>query len=260
MIDIHTHILPGVDDGAKTIEDSVQMIRQAIDSGVEVICVTPHILNGVTPVIEEKINRTFQLLRSQVVERKLKIKLILGSEIYMRQDMESLSRFNFFSLNQTGKYILMELPLGQLPSGVDQLIYGLQLEGITPIIAHPERSITEKNQIKEIENLIHLGALMQINAGSLLGHSGKLARKMAERLLKLDLAHIMASDAHNPSSRSIAVLPQAFRKVSQLVGKRKAEELVMHNPCQILKGERIFRSDREVDEEDKIVQLEVATF
>lgn len=257
MIDIHTHILPGVDDGAKTIEDSIQMIKQAIDAGVEVICATPHILNGVTSIFEEKINRTFQLLHSQVAERKLKIKLILGSEIYIRQDMDSLSKFEFFSLNQTGKYVLMELPLGQLPSGVDRLIYGLQLEGITPIIAHPERSITEKNQPKSIENLIRLGALMQINAGSLLGYSGKLPRKTAELLLKQNLVHIMASDAHDPSSRSVAVLPQAFKKVSGLVSKRKAEELFVYNPCKILKGEKLFKNDMGIDREDKIAQLEI---
>ncbi len=259
MIDLHTHILPGVDDGAKTMEDSIQMIEQAIDAGVEVICTTPHILNGVVPTFQEKINRTFQLLRSQIEERKLKIKLTLGSEIYMRQDMGSLSQLNFFSLNQTGKYILMELPLGQLPSGVDRLIYSLQLEGITPIIAHPERSITKKDQLKDIENLIRLGALMQINAGSLLGHFGSFPKKMAELLLKHNLVHIMASDAHNPSSRSVAVLPQAFRKVSKLVGKRKAEELVMHNPYKVLKGEKLFRNDREVNREDKFAQLEIDT-
>jgi protein-tyrosine phosphatase len=257
MIDIHTHILPGVDDGAKTIEDSIQMIKQAIDAGVEVICATPHILNGVTPIFEEKINRTFQLLFSQVAERKLKIKLSLGSEIYIRQDMDSLSKFDFFSLNQTGKYILMEFPLGQLPSGVDRLIYGLQLEDITPIIAHPERSITEKNQLKSIENLIRLGALMQINAGSLLGYFGKHLRKMAELMLKQNLVHIMASDAHDPSSRSVASLPQAFKKVSGLVSKRKAEELFVYNPCKILKGEKLFKNDMEVDRKDKIAQLEI---
>jgi protein-tyrosine phosphatase len=237
MIDIHTHILPGVDDGAETVQDSIQMIEQAIELGVEAICATPHILNGVNSTSQEKINRAFQLIHSQVDERKLKIKLILGSEIYIRKDMNSLSRFNFFSLNQTGRYILMELPLGQLPSSLDRLIYDLRLQGITPIIAHPERSISEKSQLKDIENLIRLGALMQINAGSLLSHYGKLARKMGECLLTRNLIHIMASDAHNPSSRSVAVLPQAFRRVSQLLGKRKAEELIMYTPYKILKGE-----------------------
>lgn len=99
MIDIHTHILPGLDESAKTVEDSIQMIKQAIDLGVEILCATPHILNGVSPEFQEKIDRTFQLLHSQVIRKKLNIKLMLGSEIYLRQDMDSLSRFSFFSLN-----------------------------------------------------------------------------------------------------------------------------------------------------------------
>ena len=245
MIDIHTHILPGVDDGAETIEDSIQMIKQAIDCGVKVICATPHILDEIAPTFPEKINRTFQFLYSQVKEKKLNIKLTLGSEIYVRQDMDSLRRFNFFSLNQTGKYILMELPLGQLPSGVDQLIFNLELESITPIIAHPERSMIEKNQLKDIENLIRLGALMQINAGSLLNHFGKSPRKMAELLLKQNLVHIVASDAHNPSSRSVAVMAEAFRKVSRMVGNRKAEELFKLNPLKVLQAKELSENEKE---------------
>ncbi len=139
---------------------------------------------------------------------------MLRSEIYIREDMDSLSRFSFFSLNQTDKYILMELPLGQLPSGVDKVIYDLKMEGITPIIAHPERSVTERDQLKDIENFLRLGALMQINPGSLLDHSGRFHKKATEWLLEMDLAHIMASDAHNPSHRCVALLPQALKKVS----------------------------------------------
>jgi protein-tyrosine phosphatase len=258
MIDIHTHILPGVDDGAKTIEDSLQMIQQAIDVGIEVICATPHILDGVTPPFQEKVNRTFQLLHSQVKERELKIKLVLGSEIYIRHDIKSLKEFNFFSLNQTGKYILMELPLGQFPLGVKELIHDLRLEGITPIIAHPERSIIQKDQRKEIENWIRQGALMQINAGSVLGHFGKSARKTAEWLLEKNLAHIMASDAHSPSSASVEVLACAFKKVCQRVGEIKAEELVLHNPSKVLQGERLLRDEKNVIE-DSTVLLEVGS-
>jgi protein-tyrosine phosphatase len=249
MIDIHTHILPGVDDGAKTIEDSLRMIQQAIDVGIEVICATPHILDGVTPESQEKINRTFQLLHSQVEEKRLKIKLVLGSEIYVRYDMDPLKKFNFFSLNQTGKYILMELPLGLFPLGIRELIHNLRLEGITPIIAHPERSMIQKEQLKEIENWIRQGALMQINAGSVLGHFGKSAKKTAEWLLDQNLAHIMASDAHNPSSASVEVLAQAFKKVCQRVGEMKAEELVLHNPSKVLWGERLLREEKDLWQE-----------
>lgn len=246
MIDIHTHILPGLDDGAKTLEESIQMVRQAEDIGVSVICATPHIMDGVGPWLEEQIIRSFRLLHSQLVKRKIAVKLILGSEIYIRYDMESLRRFKFFSLNQTDKYVLMELPGRGLSASVGQLIRGLKLEGITVIIAHPERCFVHKDELPEIEKLIQAGALIQINAGSILGHFGKQARKIAENLLEQNLVHFVASDAHNPSSASITVLSLAFEKLSQLVGKEKTEELVIHNPSQMLAGKSLWSWEKDM--------------
>jgi protein-tyrosine phosphatase len=257
MIDIHAHILPGVDDGAKTMEDSLEMISQAADSGVEIICATPHILDGITLTLEEKINRTFQLLHSRVIKRKLDIKLMLGSEIYLREDMRSLSGFSFFSLNQTGKYVLVEMPLGRLPTGVDRVIYALKLENITPIIAHPERSLSEMNQLESLRKLIHLGALTQINAGSFLGQFGKPCRKMAESLLGQNLVHVVASDAHDPYSRPATLLRQAFNKVIRLSDEKKAGELFVQNPLRILKGERLFEGGEEANRADPVAQMEV---
>jgi protein-tyrosine phosphatase len=244
MIDIHTHILPGIDEGSETMEDSIQMIKQAIDAGIKIICATPHVLNGPSLAFEEKINQAYQLLLSQVRKRKLMVKLILGSEIYLRQDISSLNRFNFFSFNQSGKYILLELPVGLIPPGVDRLIYDLRLDDITPIIAHPERSIGEKNQIKEFEKFVHLGAMIQINAGSLLGHFGSTSRKMVNLLLRQNLAHFLASDAHDPYSRSVATLAEGFKRISRLVGNTKAEELVWDNPSKMLQGEKLFGDEK----------------
>lgn len=258
MIDLHAHILPGLDDGAKTVEDSLQMIRQAIDAGVEVICATPHILDDVTFSLQEKINRTFQLLRSQVEKNELKIKLVFGSEIYIRQDLHSLSRFNFFSLNQSEKYVLVELPLGHFPPNVDRLVHKLLLEGITPVIAHPERSIAEESQLKAVARLTCLGALIQINAGSLLGHFGRQPTRTARYLLREDIAHVMASDAHDPGPRSVAILRQAFEEACRLVGETKAKELVICNPSRILNGENLVRDQRGAAAEEGSLQTKVA--
>jgi protein-tyrosine phosphatase len=244
MIDVHTHILPGVDDGAKTVDDSLLMIRQAIDAGVEIICATPHILGGVSRFLQQKISQTFQLLVSKVEREELKVKLLLGSEIYVRRDICSLSQFNFFSPNQTGKYVLLELPLRHVPPNLHRLVNNLLLNGVTPIIAHPERSIVEKRQFKAVEDLVRLGGLTQINAGSLLGHFGSAPRKAAEYLLKRDLVNVMASDAHDPGARSIAILRQAFTEVCRSVGKTKGHELVVQNPSRILNGEEVPTNHR----------------
>jgi len=110
------------------------------------------------------------------------VHLVLGSEIYVREDINSLKKFDFFTLNKTGKYLLMELPWGQFPLHVDRIVFELQLEGQIPIIAHPERSIITKKQLGNVENLVQKGALMQVNAGSLLGFFGRKNRNFASGL------------------------------------------------------------------------------
>ncbi len=244
MIDIHTHILPGVDDGAKTLDDSVRMIRQAVDAGVTALCATPHVLNQVTPDLDRSINHSFRILQARVRENGLNIRLMLGSEIYLRPDIISLRGHSFFSLNQTGRHVLIELPLGEIPAGTDRLVYDLRLEGITPIIAHPERSLTRPRQLQEIDGLVSQGALMQVNAGSLLDHFGRLCRKMTESLLDSGLVHVVASDAHDVRSRSASVLPRALRRVARFLGPSEGQRLFEHNPGEILAG----RSPSETDE------------
>jgi protein-tyrosine phosphatase len=255
MIDIHTHILPGIDDGAKTIDDSLLMIRQAIDAGVDIICATPHILGQVSDSLRERINQTFQLVVSQVKREKLEVKLLLGSEIYVRKDIHSLSQFNFFSLNQTGKYVLIELPLGYVPPNLHRLVRNLLSHGVTPIIAHPERSISEEGQFKAIQDLVRLGAPTQINAGSLLGHFGSAPRKAAASLLEWDLVNVMASDAHDPDARSIALMRKCFAQVCRLVGKAKADELTIQNPSKILNGEKVLTTRPQKATEKVVGQL-----
>jgi protein-tyrosine phosphatase len=254
MIDIHTHVLPGIDDGARTLDDSLLMIRQAIDAGVDVICATPHILGDFSGPLREEINQAFQLVVSQAEREELKVKLLLGSEIYVRQDICLLSQFDFFSLNQTGKYLLLELPLGYVPPNLHRLVHNLLSQGLTPIIAHPERSIAEGSQFEAIQDLVHLGALTQINAGSLVGHFGSAPRKAAERLLERDLVNVMASDAHDPDTRPIALLAKSYTEVCRLAGKDKADELTTQNPSRILKGEESRPNNRGATANTEVAQ------
>lgn len=239
MIDIHTHILPGIDDGAKTIEQSLLMVKQGEKAKITTICATPHILQQITPQLEEKIHHSFDLLKTRIRQAGIKVYVALGSEIYVREDINSLKEFNFFTLNNTGRYLLMELPWGQFPPHVDRIVFELQLEGRIPIIAHPERSIITKKQLVNVENLVQKGALMQINAGSLLGFFGKKIKRMTEELLRRDLVHFLASDAHDHLSSSIEILPQALTCASKIIGREKAEKLVVSNPRQVIQGKKL---------------------
>ncbi len=239
MIDLHTHILPGVDDGAKTIEQSLSMVKQAEKAGITTICATPHVLQQATPQFEEKINHSFNLLKAKIARSGCKVYVALGSEIYVREDMDSLKRFDFFTLNNTGRYLLMELPWGQFPPHLDRIVFELQLEGQIPIIAHPERSMITKKQLANVENLVQKGALMQINAGSLLGLFGRKIKRAAEELLRQNLVHFLASDAHDHLARSVGVLPQALAYASKIIGREKAEALVLSNPRQVIQGREL---------------------
>jgi protein-tyrosine phosphatase len=142
----------------------------------------------------------------------------------------------------------MELPWGQFPPHVDQIVFELQLEGRVPIIAHPERSMITKKQLVNVENLVQKGALMQINAGSLLGFFGRKIKRMAEELLKQNLVHFLASDAHGHLSSSLEILPQAFTCASKIIGREKAEKLVVSNPQRVIQGKKLIpwiqKSDR----------------
>jgi protein-tyrosine phosphatase len=242
MIDLHTHILPGVDDGAKTMEQSLFMVKQGEKAGITTICATPHLLHQVTPQIEQKINYSFDSLRTKIANSGSKVDIVLGSEIYVREDLSSLKEFAFFTLNKTGRYLLMELPWGQIPHNVDRIVFELQLEGQIPIIAHPERSMISKRDLAKVEDLVQKGALMQVNAGSLLGLFGRKIKKMAEELLRRNLAHFLASDAHDHFSCPIEILPKALTCASKIIGGEKAEELVVSNPRQVIRGEKLTNS------------------
>jgi protein-tyrosine phosphatase len=251
MIDLHTHILPGVDDGAKTIEQSILMVNQAEKAGISTICATPHILGQVTFQLEEKIKRSFDLLKTKMTRMGSKVEIVLGSEIYVREDLDSLKQLDFFTLNNTGRYLLMELPWGQFPPHMDQVVFELLLEGKVPIIAHPERSIINKRQLVYVENLVQKGALMQINAGSLLGFLGRKIKSIAEELLRRNLVHFLASDAHDHLAFPIQILPPAFARASKIMGREKAEKLVASNPHRVIKGEKLMNIEMSLCFENK---------
>jgi protein-tyrosine phosphatase len=244
MIDVHAHILPGIDDGPRTVADSLLMMKQAQEFGVEAICATPHILDRVTPDLETAIYRAFDLVGRQAEESGLKVRLLLGSEIYLRPDVATLRRHGFFSLDRGGRYVLLELPLGRFPLGADRLIYDLRLEGITPVIAHPERSLVKPEQLQQVDGLVRQGALMQINAGSMLGRFGRLAGRMAERLLDQGLVHVIASDAHDVQDRSFRLLADAYHRTIGIIGRSQAEALFVHNPQKMLAGRSLTRGEQ----------------
>jgi len=239
MIDLHTHLLPGIDDGAKSLEEAVQIIKRGKETGITAICTTPHLSLNFRDDRTEKIMENFLELQERIIQEKIDIQLHLGSEIDLRGDFSKLKRLPFFFINQTQKYLFVELPLGEFPSFTERILFSLLIEGLSPILAHPERSLNKEGDFERIEKLKDSGILIQLNAGSLLGDFGKKIQKGAKRLLQEDLVDFMASDAHDLNRRPITVMADAFRIVKNDYGEGKGVKLFKNNPEKILQADNI---------------------
>lgn len=250
MIDLHAHIIPGVDDGAKNLDLSLKMLKQAYDHGITTVCATPHICGKTDSEFEQEIISLFDLLKRKISEDKIKIELILGSEIHVQQDIQKLKKFEFFTYNDNRKYLLLELPLGVFPPDLENTIFDLRMEDFVPIIAHPERNIITDADFSKIERLSELGALFQVNAGSLLGYGGKGLKKIAEKLIQTELATLVASDAHDEDRRSFKSLAYVLPRIQRLLGKEGAFRLMYENPRRIIEGDKMENEIHHLSKEE----------
>jgi len=234
MIDFHNHILPGVDDGAKTIEEAIEMLKHAMKQGITDVVSTVHFQH---PKMEHK-NLKYDFLKKKInilqeAIGKNNIKLHLGAEVFYLPNLVNLKK-NKLTVFNHGYYMLIEFYPFHLPPNMFEILYELKISGTTPIIAHPERNKIVQMNIKIIEKLINAGCLIQADAGSILGHFGKKCKKTVNIMLNRHMIHIIGSDAHNNQKRNFCLLP-AFEEAIEIMGEN-AKVLVKDNPKKILKG------------------------
>lgn len=236
MIDIHSHILMGMDDGAKSIEESLSMVAIAAEEGIKQIVATPHCideedLEGFAFRVREKC----RCLQEELDKEGIGVDIIPGAEVYMDPMILGRTGLDDLALGDTN-YILVELPMGEVPGYAEDFLFQLQLRRLIPIIAHPERNrqIIEKPNI--LAKLIELGSLVQINTGSISGFFGPMVQKNARILLTHNMGHVLGSDAHSDRRRG-PYMRQAGELLYGWLGKDRAEEIIYHNPRTILKGE-----------------------
>ncbi|MBK5240532.1 CpsB/CapC family capsule biosynthesis tyrosine phosphatase [Clostridium sp.] len=201
MIDFHSHIINGIDDGAKTLDMSLQMLRNAESEGVEYICATPHFITEEFEISSEKYTEKLDELILASREKKFSIKILSGLEIYMHPSLPKLYKEKKIWGINGSEYLLIELPMGQFPMYTEDIFYELMLLGAKPILAHPERNHKIMQNHDLAINLIKQGVLMQTNVGSLLGDYGKEIKKTAQDFVKGNMIHILGSDGHNITSR-----------------------------------------------------------
>jgi protein-tyrosine phosphatase len=236
MIDLHTHILPGIDDGVKTEDDAVAFARMAVDDGIETIVATPHCKEGSyendRPIVLEAVER----LRDRLATEGVNVRIEPGAEVHICADLVQRIRDGRApTLGDNGKSLLLELSLSQYPVELENLVFELKLQGIEVLFAHPERIRFFEDDPGRYEAVVRQGAYGQITTGSITGRFGETAREFSEELLRKGLVHVLASDAHNMRGRP-PVLSRAIEVMIPWVGEARARAMALDAPRAILEA------------------------
>lgn len=234
MIDLHSHILPELDDGSQSLQESLAMARMAVDSGVTVMAATPHCADAGAREVYE----AWKLLRRALKENEIPLKLFPGMEIFGTEDtLQLLKDGKLFTLNGS-RYPLVEFPFQSDGEQETRILRTLCKEGLRPIVAHPERYDYVQYDPELLNRWYRMGCLMQVNRGSLLGRFGPRIQVMADEIVSRNFAAVVASDAHSPRHRTpwmMDVRKLLIREYSPAC----ARTLLLQNPIRILKDDPI---------------------
>ena len=238
FVDIHNHILPCVDDVSQSLEQSMRMLKIAYQEGIRAICLTPHYLPPRYEVPVENLKKSKDLLQEALIQEGMAIQLYLGHEIYYRQSvLEQILNRKALTMAES-RYVLMEYNVNETAAQIESSIHELANAGLRPIIAHLERYQSLVGDWKKVETLIDLGAYVQINAGSIEGVFGYKTARWAKLLLKKDLVHIVATDAHNEERRA-PKLNECARYLMRKYGEDYTQLLLWENPCRVIENKFI---------------------
>ncbi|WP_144555416.1 tyrosine-protein phosphatase [Bacillus sp. X1(2014)] len=239
MVDLHSHILPGVDDGARNLSDSVNMAKMAVEQGIHTIVATPHHLNNRYENPKQTIIDRVRELNKALLEEKIDLKVLPGQETRIYGEMvEGYELGEILPIDHT-QYVLVEFSSGHVPRYTEKLFYDLQTKGLIPVIVHPERNqeIIERPEI--LFRLVEKGALTQVTAASICGDFGKKIKIFSLQLIDANLTHFIASDAHNTSNRKFK-MREAFDIVQAKYGTEMVY-LFQENAELVIEGSHIYK-------------------
>lgn len=277
MIDLHAHILPQLDDGAKTMAESIEMCRRSYRDGIRTVVATPHILEGIYPNHRRTILAKVQELNEAITKcgvgnsefgvkdfdastpQHLKVnstnsinsinsinltysmtefRILPGADVHFSSDMLQLcENGGIVTVNDKGQYLMVEFDFQGIPYHAEDVLFRLMTKGIIPIITHPERNFEIGQRPQRYGEMIRMGCLGQVTAMSLTGGFGSGVKQTAEKLLKSGLVHIIASDTHSIAGRP-PILSAAVREAEKIVGKEEAQRMVTEYPQAILEGKK----------------------
>ena len=239
MIDIHAHILPGVDDGPSSMEESIQMARLAYEDGIKMMVATPHNRDvagtSSSSTVRSLVNQMNQHLESEGVD----FRVLLGMENHLEMDMpEQLEKGLAVPIENT-HYVLVELPFEVYPFYTDDVLVQIQLTGLRPIIAHPERTNAIQDDPQILVDLIAKGALSQITSVSIVGKFGKKVETFTKEILKRNLVHIIASDCHTAYGLRKPIMSEGLHAAAKVVGYVAAEMMVKEIPDAVVNDRKL---------------------
>jgi protein-tyrosine phosphatase len=234
IVDCHTHLLPGLDDGPTSWKEAEELALQARQAGTRVLVLTPHYLPGSYQPAPETIKEKTDELARRLATRAPDLALFPGCEAYLTPELPDLvRRGEVLTLGDGGSHLLVELPLGDLPACADEVLFALALAGVTPVLAHPERCSGVRQRPKWLAAAVQRGVLVQVNGESLSGGYGREVTRATFSFVRRGLAHFLGSDGH--SRQRPAVLREAVRQLVLAIGEAKAMRLARENPAAVLR-------------------------
>lgn len=240
MIDMHNHILYGIDDGCKTIEESIETIKNMKSVGFNTIVLTPHYIEDSLFKANNNLKlERLEILKEELLKNNIDVNLFLGNEIFINESInELIINKEIRSINNTS-YILIELPFNNQILNLDDYLYELKLKGYKIIIAHPERYTYFKDNYEEARKLYDSGVLFQVNYGSIIGQYGSSSLKLVKKLLKDDMVDFISTDIHKPSSSLFDKFDDIKHKIIKIIGEDKFKDISYNNILKVINDEDI---------------------
>jgi protein-tyrosine phosphatase len=254
LVDLHCHILPNMDDGAFNEFETLKMAQQAVQTGITHIIATPHHLNGKFDNPKKHIQSEVDRINALINQEEIPLTILPGQEARLSKNLIFEYRSEkMLTLNNTGKYMLVELPASSIPDDTADCLYELLIEGITPIIAHPERNKEIINNPEILYSLVSEGILTQITSDSIIGRLGKNVKSFSEKMLENNLTHFIASDAHDSKVRDFSLI-EAYKEVEFKFGSNVRKGLEQ-NAVSVVRSEGIIPKSPTVFKSKKILGI-----
>jgi protein-tyrosine phosphatase len=239
MIDLHCHILPDIDDGARDLSESIKMARKAVEQGIDTIVATPHHLNNHYENPKQTIIERVSELNMVLQLEKVDVKIVPGQETRIYGELlEGYQAGEILPINGT-HYLLIEFSSSHVPRYTEKLFYDLQMKGLIPVIVHPERNQEIMERPELLYTLVKKGALTQVTAASVCGDFGKKIKSFTLQLIEANLTHFIASDAHNTSNRTFK-LSEAFDTIQAMYGNELVY-LFNENAVNVIAGKHVYQ-------------------